>query len=124
MSITLQIDGQPHQNVNYSNRNAAVVLGLLGIDADDGYGRIALAKIPAARRAILVALNGRTPLPTIDVRTEFATTVTDQGGLPTITRTLRYMDMGLDEAGIERRLREVATLLARASELQSDVSWY
>ncbi len=124
MSITLQIDRQPDQNLNYSNRNAAIVLGLLGIDTEAGYGQIARAEIPAARRAILMALNGASPLPTVEEEVAYATTVIDQGGLPTITRSLRYLDPGLDQEGVERRLREVGVLLARASELQSDVSWY
>ncbi len=124
MSITLQIDRQQDMNLNYNNRNAALVLGLLNIDVEAGYGRIALAEIPNARRAILVALNGATPLPSVDQKVEFATSVVNQGGMPTIHRSLRYLDPGIDQEGVERRLREVATLLARASELQSDVSWY
>ena len=124
MSITLQIDRQPDQSLNYSNRNAGLMLGLLGIDTEVGYGQIALAEIPAARRAILVALNGASHLPTVDEEVAYATTVVDQGGLPTITRSLCYLDPGIDQEGVERRLCEVASLLARASELQSDVSWY
>ena len=34
MSITLQIDRQPDSNLNYNNRNAALVLGLLNIDVN------------------------------------------------------------------------------------------
>ncbi len=124
MSITLQIDRQSDINLNYNNRNAALVLGLLGIDAEAGYGQIALAEIPTARRAILMALNGASPLPTVEEKVAFATTVVDQGGLPTITRSLRLLDPGIDQEGVERRLREVAALLARASELQSDISWH
>jgi hypothetical protein len=124
MSITLQIDRQQEMNLNYNNRNAALVLGLLNIDVEAGYGCITLAEIPKARRAILVALNGTTPLPSVDQEEAFATRVIDQGGMPTIHRSQRYLDPGIDQEGVERRLREVASLLARASELQSDVSWY
>lgn len=124
MSITLQIDRQQDINLNYNNRNAALVLGLLNIDVEAGYGCIALAEIPAARRAILVALNGTAPLPSVDQEVEYTTSVIDQGGMPTINRSLRYLDPGIDQEGVERRLREVAALLAQASELQSDVSWY
>lgn len=124
MSVTLQIDRQQDQNLNYTNRNAALVLGLIGIDVAEGYGCLALQDIPKARRAILVALNCRTALPSVEQETEYATTVTDQDGLSTIGRRLRYLDPGIDQEGVERRLREVAALLARASELQSDVSWY
>jgi len=124
MSITLQIDRQRDINLNYNNRNAALVLGLLGIDAEAGYGHITLNEIPQARRAILVALNGATPLSSVAQEVEFVTSVIDQVGMPTISRSLRYLDPGIDQEGVERRLREVATLLARASELQSDVSWY
>ncbi|MDP2431511.1 MAG: hypothetical protein Q8O33_05720 [Pseudomonadota bacterium] len=124
MSITLQIDRQQDMNLNYNNRNAALVLGLLNIDVEAGCGRITLAEIPKARRAILVALNGATPLPSVDQEVEFATSVINQGGMPTIHRSQRYLDPGIDQEGVERRLREVATLLAQASALQSDVSWY
>lgn len=123
MSITLQIDHQQDINLNYNNRNAALVLSLLNIDVEAGFGRIALAEIPKARRAILVALNGTTPLPCVAQEVEFATTVIDQAGMPTISRSLHYLDPGIDQEGIERHLREVATLLAQASALQSDVSW-
>jgi hypothetical protein len=124
MSITLQIDRQPDINLNYNNRNAALVLGLLNIDAEAGYGCIALAEMPRARRAILVALNGAAPLPCVEQEVEYATSVINHGGMPTISRSLRYLDPGIDQEGVERRLREVAALLARASELQSDVSWH
>lgn len=124
MSITLQIDRQQDQNLNYTNRNAALVLGLISIDVAEGYGCLALQDIPKARRAILVALNGGTALPCVEHEVEYATTVTEQDGLPTIGRRLRYLDPGIDQEGVERRLREIAALLARASELQSDVSWY
>ena len=124
MSITLQIDRQQDINLNYNNRNAAFVLGLLNIDVEAGFGRIALSEIPKVRRAILVALNGATPLHSAAQEVEFATTVIDQAGMPTISRSLRYLDPGIDQEGVERRLREVATLLAQASALQSDVSWY
>ncbi len=124
MSITLHIDRQPEQNLNYSNRNAAIVLGLLGIDTEAGYGQIALSQIPAKRRAIIAVLNTSKPLPTVAQQAQFVTSVTDEDGLPTIRRTLRHLDSGLDEAGIQRRLLEVAELLATASELESDVSWY
>jgi hypothetical protein len=124
MSITLQIDRQQDINLNYNNRNAALVMDLLNIDVEAGFGRIALAEIPKARRAILVALNGATPLPSVAPEVDFATTVIDQAGMPTINRSLRYLDPGIDQEGVERRLREVAALLAQASTLQSDVSWY
>jgi hypothetical protein len=124
MSITLQIDRQQDLNLNYNNRNAALVLGLLDIDVEAGFGCIALTEIPKARRAILVVLNGATPLPSVAQEVEFATTVMDQAGMPTISRSQRYLDPGIDQEGIKRRLREVATLLAQASALQSDVSWY
>jgi len=124
MSITLQIDRQQDINLNYNNRNAALVLGLLNIDVEAGFGRIALTEIPKARRAILVALNGATPLPSVTQEVDFATTVIDQASMPTISRSLRYLDPGIDQEGVERRLREVATLLAQASALQSDVSWF
>ncbi len=124
MSITLKIDGQNDQILNYSNRNAAIVLGLLGIDTEPGYGQITLAEIPQARRAIIKALNGGSSLPTVEQEAEYTTRVIDQGGVATINRSLRYLDPGIDQEGVERRLREVATLLAQASALQSDVSWY
>ncbi len=124
MSITLKIDGQHDQTLNYSNRNAAIVLGLLGIDAEPGYGQITLAEIPQARRAIIKALNCGSSLPTVEQEAEYTTRVIDQGGVATINRSLRYLDPGIDQEGIERRLREVAALLVRASEVQSDVSWY
>lgn len=124
MSITLQIDRQQDQNLNYSNRNAALVLGLIGIDTAEGYGCLALQDIPKARRAIILLLNGGSTLPSIEQEVEYATAVSDQGGLPTIGRRLRYLDPGIDQESVERRLREIAALLARASELQSDVSWY
>jgi hypothetical protein len=63
-------------------------------------------------------------LPSVAQEVEFATTVMDQAGMPTISRSQRYLDPGIDQEGIKRRLREVATLLAQASALQSDVSWY
>lgn len=124
MSIALQIDRQHDQTLNYSNRNAAIVLGLLGIDVEAGYGQITLAEIPQARRAIIKALNGGSVLPTVEQEAEYTTRVIDQGGVATINRSLRSFDPGLDQEGVERRLREVAALLARASEVQSDVSWY
>lgn len=124
MSITLHVDRQPERNLNYSNRNAAIVLGLLGIDTEAGYGQITLSEIPAARRAIIAVLNSSRSLPTVAQQAQFITSVTDEDGLPTIRRTLRHLESGLDEEGIERRLLEVAELLATASELQSDVSWY
>jgi hypothetical protein len=72
-------------------------------------------QFPQARRAILVALNGTTPLPSVAQEVEFVTSVIDQVGMPTISRSLRYLDPGIDLDGVERRLREVATFLAQAS---------
>ncbi|WP_291996753.1 hypothetical protein [Candidatus Accumulibacter sp. ACC012] len=57
MSITIRIDQQPETEVNYSNRNAAIVLGALGIDTSEGYGEIDFAELPRLRQRAIRALH-------------------------------------------------------------------
>lgn len=124
MSITILVKQQPEIELNYSNRNAALVLEQIGIDFDEGYGVILHADIPRLRRTLLSLLNRTGTLPTVAPEEEWTTRVDNIGSVPTITRELRYFDPGIDHEGVARRLAEVADLLAKASELNSDVSWY
>ncbi len=124
MSITIRVEQQPKIELNYSNRNAALVLEQIGIDVDEGDGVILHADIPRLRRTLLSLLNGTGTLPTVAPEEEWSTRIDSSGSVPTITRELRYFDPGIDQEGVARRLAEVADLLAKASELNSDVSWY
>ena len=62
-------------------------------------------------------------LPTVKPEEVWTTRVDNSCDVPIIERRLRYFDPGLDQEGVARRLAEVADLLAKACELNSDVSW-
>lgn len=124
MSITIRVEQQPELELNYSNRYAALVLGQIGVDVEEGYGVILHGDIPRLRRTLLSLLNRTATLPTVEPEEVWSTRVDHSGSVPTITRGLRYFDPGIDQEGVARRLAEVADLLAKASELNSDVSWY
>ncbi len=124
MSITIRIEQQPEIELNYSNRNAGLVLGQIGIDIENGFGVITHDAIPALRRTLLRLLNQTAALPSVAPQEEWRRCGVNNDGIPTMERNLCHVDPGIDQEGVARRLREIADLLARASDLHSDVSWY
>jgi len=65
MSISIVINAQPDTSLNYSNRNAALVLGTLGIDTSEGYGEISFAELPRLRQRAIRALHQAWGIPTV-----------------------------------------------------------
>jgi len=125
MSISIVINAQPDTSLNYSNRNAALVLGTLGIDLSEGYGEISFAELPRLRQRAIRALHQAWGIPTVapsDERGPARVVAID--GQPTIHRGVRVIDPGIDQEGVIRRLKEVFSLLAVAHELRSGVTWY
>ena len=124
MSISIVINAQPDTCLNYSNRNAAVVLGTLGIDTSEGYGEIAFADLPRLRQRMLRALHQAGAFRTVAPTDERGPSrIVEIDGRPTIQRGVRVIDPGIDQEGVIRRLREVFHLLAVAHELRSGVTW-
>lgn len=124
MSISIVINAQPDTSLNYSNRNAAIVLGAMGIDTSEGYGEIAFAELPRLRQQALRALHQSGAFQTVAPTDERGPTrLVEIDGQPTIQRGVRVIDPGIDQEGIIRRLREVFHLLAVAHELRSGVTW-
>ena len=124
MSISIVINAQPDTSLNYSNRNAAIVLGAMGIDTSEGYGEIAFAELPRLRQQALRALHQAGAFQAVAPTDERGPTrVVEIDGQPTIQRGVRVIDPGIDQEGIVRRLREVFHLLAVAHELRSGVTW-
>ena len=124
MSISIVINAQPDTSLNYSNRNAAIVLGAMGIDTSEGYGEIAFAELPRLRQQALRALHQAGAFQAVAPTDERGPTrVVEIDGQPTIQRGVRVIDPGIDQEGIIRRLREVFHLLAVAHELRSGVTW-
>lgn len=125
MSISIIINAHPDTSLNYSNRNAAIVLGAIGIDTSEGYGEIAFAELPRLRQQALRALHQagafQTVAPTDD---RGPTRIVEVDGLPTIQRGVRVIDPGIDQEGVIRRLKDVFSLLAIAHERRSGVTWY
>ncbi len=125
MSISIVITAQPDTNLNYSNRNAAIVLGAIGIDTSEGYGEIAFAELPRVRQRALRALHQAGAFQTVAPTDERGPArVIEIDGQPTIQRGVRLVDPGIDQEGIIRRLKEVFHLLAVAHERRSGVTWY
>jgi hypothetical protein len=124
MSISIVINAQPDTCLNYSNHNAAIVLGTLGIDTSEGYGEIAFADLPRLRQRMLRALHQAGAFRTVAPTDECGPTrIVEVAGRPTIQPGVRVIDPGIDREGVIRRLREVFHLLAVAHELRSGVTW-
>ena len=124
MSISIVINAQPDTSLNYSNRNAAIVLGAMGIDTSEGYGEIAFAELPRLRQQALRALHQAGAFQAVAPTDERGPTrLVEIDGQLTIQRGVRVIDPGIDQEGIIRRLREVFHLLAVAHELRSGVTW-
>jgi len=124
MSISVVVNAQPDTCLNYCNRNAAIVLGTLGIDISEGYGEIDFAELPRLRQRALRALNQAWGFSTVRPTDERGSTrVVEIDGQPTIQRGVRIIDPGIDQEGVIRRLKEVFHLLAVAHELRSGVTW-
>ena len=124
MSISIVIDAQPDTCLNYCNRNAAIVLGAIGIDTSEGYGEIAFAELPRLRQQALRALHQAGAFQTVAPTDERGPTrLIEIYGQLTIQRGVRVIDPGIDQEGVIRRLKEVFHLLAVAHELKSGVTW-
>ena len=124
MSITIIVNAQPDTNINYSNRNAAIVLDAIGIDTSEGYGEISFAELPGLRQRALRALHKAGAFKTVAPTDERGPArIVKIDGQPTIQRGVRIIDPGIDQEGIIRRLNEVFHLLAVAHELKSGVTW-
>jgi hypothetical protein len=124
MSISIVITAQPDTNLNYSNRNAAIVLGAIGIDTSEGYGEIAFAELPRLRQQALRALHQAGTFQTVaPIDEQGPTHIVEIDGRPTIQQGVRVIDPGIDQEGVMRRLNEVFHLLAVAHELKSGVTW-
>ncbi len=124
MSISLIINAKPEASLNYTNRNAAIVLGAIGIDVSEGYGEIDVADLPRLRQRALQVLHQAGAFPTVAPSdTRGPTRLVEINGQPTIQRGVRLIDPGIDQEGVVRRLREVFHLLAVAHELRSGVTW-
>jgi len=124
MSISIVVTAQPETSLNYCNRNAAIVLGAIGIDTSQGYGEITLAELPALRQRALRALHKAGAFQTVAPTDERGPTrIVEVAGRPTIQPGVRVIDPGIDQEGVIRRLREVFHLLAVAHELRSGVTW-
>ncbi len=124
MSISISINKHPDTSLNYSNRNAAIVLGAIGIDTSEGYGEIAFAELPRVRQRALRALHQAGAFQTVAPTDERGPTrIIEIDGQPTIQRGVRVIDPGIDREGVIRRLKEVFSLLAVAHELKSGVTW-
>jgi len=125
MSISIVVNAQPDTNLNYSNRNAAIVLGAIGIDTSEGYGEIAFAELPRLRQQALRALHQAGAFQTVAPTDERGPArVIEIDGQLTIQRGVRVIDPGIDQEGVVRRLKEVFSLLAVAHERRSGVTWY
>lgn len=125
MSISIVITAQPDTSLNYSNRNAAIVLGAIGIDTSEGYGEIAFAELPRLRQQALRALHSAGAFQTVAPTDERGPArVIEIDGQLTIQRGVRVIDPGIDQEGVVRRLQEVFSLLAVAHERRSGVTWY
>ena len=125
MSISIVITAQPETSLNYSNRNAAIVLGAIGIDTSEGYGEIDFAELPRLRQQALRALHRAGAFQTVAPTDERGPTrLIEIDGQPTIQRGVRVIDPGIDQEGVVRRIKEVFHLLAVAHERRSGVTWY
>ena len=124
MSISIVVNARPDTCLNYCTRNAAIVLGTLGIDISEGYGEIDFAELPRLRQRALRALNQASGFSTVRPTDERGPArVVEIDGQPTIQRGVRIIDPGIDQEGVIRRLKEVFHLLAVAHELRSGVTW-
>jgi len=124
MSISIVVTAQPETSLNYCNRNAAIVLGAIGVDTSEGYGEITFAELPRLRQQALRALHQAGAFQTAAPTDERGPTrIIEIDGQPTIQRGVRLIDPGLDQNGVIRRLKEVFHLLAVAHELRSGVTW-
>ena len=125
MSISIVVTAQPETSLNFCNRNAAIVLGAIGVDTSEGYGEIAFAELPRLRQQALRALHQAGAFQAVAPTDERGPArVVEIDGQPTIQRGVRVIDPGIDEEGVIRRLKEVFSLLAVANELRSGVTWY
>ena len=88
MGITIRIDQQPEIELNYSNRNAGLMLGQTGIDIEEGFGHITRDAIPGLRRALLRLLNQTVTLPSVAPQEGWRRCVVNENGVPTLTRNL------------------------------------
>jgi len=124
MSISIVVTAQPETSLNFCNRNAAIVLGAIGVDTSEGYGEIAFAELPRLRHQALRALHQAGAFQTVAPTDERGPArIIEIDGQPTIQRGVRLIDPGLDQEGVIRRLKEVFHLLAVAHELRSGVTW-
>ena len=124
MSISIVVTAQPETSLNYCNRNAAIVLGAIGIDTSEGYGEITFAELPGLRQRALRALHKAGAFQTVASTDERGPArMVEMEGQPTIQRGVRLIDPGIDQEGVIRRLQEVFSLLAVANELRSGVTW-
>jgi len=124
MSISIVVTAQPETSLNYCNRNAAIVLGAIGVDTSEGYGEITFAELPRLRQQALRALHQAGAFQTAAPTDERGPArIIEIDGQPTIQRGVRLIDPGLDQNGVIRRLKEVFHLLAVAHELRSGVTW-
>jgi len=124
MSISIVVTAQPETNLNYCNRNAAIVLGAIGIDTSEGYGEITFAELPGLRQRALRALHKAGVFPTVAPTDERGPTrIIEIDDQLTIQQGVRVIDPGIDQEGVIRRLKEVFSLLAVAHERRSGVTW-
>jgi|AATO01.1.fsa_nt_gi hypothetical protein len=124
MSISIVVTAQPETNLNYCNRNAAIVLGAIGIDTSEGYGEITFAELPGLRQRALRALHKAGAFPTVAPTDERGPTrIIEIDDQLTIQQGVRVIDPGIDQEGVIRRLKEVFHLLAVAHERRSGVTW-
>ena len=114
--------------LNVANRNAMVILDMLGIESDYA-GVIPNSKLPEIRRKLIKIKNKGIEDYTIDQSKEKSQLkkreVVDDKGIPTImaVRSPRIYDMGLSEDQINRYIDELLKITDFAQKNDADITW-
>ena len=131
MSVTLAVANNPQVDINLSNRNAAIILAMVGIavEGDDGgwCGEIAAEDVHRYAQKAIRAMDDVWAQKKAEVPStvqQGPTRIVEVDGLPTLQRVATVIDCGLTLDQIRERLRGVMAVLFEASRTHSRVIWY
>ena len=131
MSVTLAVANNPQVDINLSNRNAAIILAMVGIavegDDESWCGEIAAEDVHRYAQNAIRAMDNVWAQKKAEVPSEVQhgpTRIVYTDGLPTIQRGATMIERGLTLDQIRERLRVVMAVLFEASRTNEPVIWY
>lgn len=109
--------------MNVSNRNAAIVASLMGMEDEEGSGWIEPGLLPNIRRRLIKLKNGDIDAFTMDTTVSQSTHVDHSGEVPRIARGPKMFDMGVPPEQIDHYIDQLLVIIDWAQKNGCGVSW-